>query len=334
MSRAHLLGSAAAVLCIMAAFLLWQTNSRAAQSIGIDVASGVSDPASEASISAQYPAVTPPSGFAMDDSSLRGTEVDGGVSFDANGDVLPDTALRRLFDYYLSLVGERHPAQIRELLKDHLLSRYGLQRAQSVLSYFDRYVGFLQRLAESKIGQSIDPHDRLAKVWALRREMLGDEMASAFFSEEEALAAFTLERMVIAADSHLTKAQKSQRLADLDRSSGHTARAEADIASIVADQDSRLDRANASVDRRAAERETLWGKEAAGRLAQLDEQRAQWDARIEQYLLVRSRIDADRSLSAAARAQALAALRAERFDAAEQRRIASLEAIGQLKAGG
>lgn len=336
MSRAHSLRIGAAVLCIAASALWWQTDRRAAQSIepqsiGLDAESGA---AADAAIAMQPAAAMPFSGFAMDGSSLRGTEVDGGVSFDANGNVLLDAGLRRLFDYHLSLIGERDPAQIRQLLKDHLLGRYGPQHAQSVLRYFDRYVGYLQRLADSKIGQSMDPQDRLAKVAALRRQMLGDEMASAFFAEEEALAALTLERMAIAADSRLTAAQKSQRLAALDRSQGYTARAEADIASIIADQNLRLDRANASADRRTAEREALWGREAAGRLARLDEQRAQWDARIEQYLFARSRIDADRSLSPAARAQALAALRAQRFDAAEQRRIASLEAIGQLRPGG
>ena len=84
----------------------------------------------------------------------------------------------------------------------------------------------------------------------------------------------------------------------------------------------------------AAEREALWGKEAAQRLAELDASRARWDARIDAYLSARSRIDADRTLSAAARAQAVATLRAQHFDAIEQRRIASLEAVGQLKGGG
>ena len=85
---------------------------------------------------------------------------------------------------------------------------------------------------------------------------------------------------------------------------------------------------------RAAEREALWGKEAAARLGQLDHERARWNERIEQYLLARSRIDANSALSPNARAQALAALRAQQFNAAEQRRVASLEAIGQLKPRG
>lgn len=270
----------------------------------------------------------------MGHSSLRDTEVDGGVSLDANGDVVLDLKLRRLFDYHLSLIGERDLAQIRQLLSSHLLGRYGSRHTQTVLAYFDRYTGYLQRLADSKLGQSSDPQDRLMKVTALRRQTLGEAMAAAFFAEEEALAALTLKRMAIAADSALSAARKAELLADLDLAEGGAARAEADTASFVAAQNDGFERQRSTHQQRASEREVMWGKEAAQRLAELDEARSRWDARIEAYLFERSRIDADRTLSAAARAQAIATLRAQRFDAAEQRRVASLEAIGQLKPGG
>lgn len=322
------------MFCIAASVFLWQTNRRIWQNAVPEVAR--SEVTTNAGVAVDPSAVigTPASAFAIDTSSLRGTEVDGSVSFDANGQVVLKPGLRRLFDYYLSLIGERDPHQIRQLLADHLLGRYGANRAQRVLKHFDRYVAYQQRLAETKIGDAVDPQERLAKAMALRRELLGDDMATAFFAEEEALAALTLERMAIASDASLTADRKSGLLAELDRSVGHTARAEADTASAVADQERRLAQAGANASQRAAEREALWGKDAAGRLARLDEERARWDARIEQYLFARSRIDGDRSLSPAARAQALAALRARHFDAAEQRRVASLEAIGQLKPGG
>lgn len=335
MSKARALALGAAVLCIAASALLWRANTRdAGYSAVADTAHHDGPKATGALAGSQAADAASPAGFTIDRSSVRGTEVDGGASFDANGDVVLDLALRRLFDYHLSLIGERDLPQIRQLLADYLLGRFDPRKTATVMGCFDRYAGYLQRLGESKIGESNDPRERLANAMALRRQMLGDEMASAFFAEEEALAALTLKRMAIAADNALTAEQKAQRLAALDRSEGDTARADADIATVVADQDRRFDHAKVNASQRAAEREALWGKEAAGRLAQLDQQRAQWDARVAQYLFARSRIDADRSLSSAARAQALAALRAQRFSAAEQRRIASLEAIGQLNPDG
>lgn len=334
MSKARALGLGAAMVCIAASVFLWQANRRSGQDVVPEVARSEITTNARAAVDPSAAIGTRSSAFAIDTSSLRGTEIDGSVSFDANGQVVLEPGLRRLFDYYLSLIGERDQAQIRQLLADHLLGRYGANRAQMVLTYFDRYAAYLKRLAETKIGDAVDPQERLTKAMALRRELLGDEMAIAFFAEEEALAALTLKRMAVAEDASLTADRKSELLAGLDRSEGHTARAEADTASAVADQERRFAQAGANASQRAAEREALWGKDAAQRLAQLDEERARWDARIEQYLFARSRIDADRSLSPAARAQALAALRARHFDAAEQRRVASLEAIGQLKPGG
>jgi lipase chaperone LimK len=333
-SRARTLGLGAAMVCIAASVFLWQTGQRIGQSTVPEVARG--EGKARAGVAADPSAAigTRSSAFAIDTSSLRGTEVDGSVSFDASGQVVLEPGLRRLFDYYLSLIGERDADQIRQLLAGHLLGRYGANQAQMVLKYFDRYVAYQQRLAETKIGDAVDPQERLEKAMALRHELLGDDMATAFFAEEEALAALTLKRMAIASDASLTAERKSERLAELDRSEGRTARAEADTASAVADQERRFERTHATASQRATEREALWGKEAAERLALLDEQRARWDARIEQYLFERSRIEGDRSLSPAARAQALAALRARHFDGAEQRRVASLEAIGQLKPGG
>jgi lipase chaperone LimK len=337
-SKTRALWVGAAVLGIAASVQSWRANERSVERSPSDaVAKGERNEAAAskpAPIASHATAQDASSDFAMERSSLRGTEIDGGVSLDANGDVLPDLKLRRLFDYHLSLIGERDLSQIRQLLAAQLTGRYGPRQTQAVLTYFDRYAGYLQRLAESRLGQSNDPQERLTKVAALRRQMLGETMAAAFFAEEEALAALTLKRMDIAADDTLSAGRKSELLADLDLAEGVSARAEADTASMVADQNRGFEQLRSTQQQRAAEREALWGKEAAQRLAQLDEARAGWDARIEAYLSARARIDADRTLSAAARAQAIATLRNQRFDAAEQRRIASLEAIGQLKPGG
>jgi lipase chaperone LimK len=324
---------AVAVLGIAAAIWAIRTpRHSSSDAAGIDARAEARPSASGPSASAAT-AQDRTSGFALERSSLRGTEVDGGVSLDANGEVVPDLRLRRLFDYYLSLIGERDLPQIRQLLGTHLRGRYGLRQTQAVLAYFDRYAGYLQRLAHDGTGWSKDPQERLAKVAALRRETLGEAMATAFFAEEESLAALTLKRMAIAADDRLGAERKSELLAALDRSEGYAARVEADTAALAADQDRAFALRGSTPQQRAVEREALWGKDAAQRLAALDASRARWDARIESYLSARARIDADRTLSEAGRAQAIAALRAQRFDATERRRIESLEAIGQLKPG-
>jgi len=327
------LGAAMLVIAALGVNLYFRTNS--AQ--GVEPAMADSENSTEfgsRTISSSVDTASTASEFSLEQSSLRGTEVDGGVLLNAKGEVVLDPGMRRLFDYYLSLIGERNLIQIRILLKEHLLGKYTPANVAIVLQYFDRYTDYLNALTNLKIGDIVKPEERLQQVTILRKKMLGEEMATAFFADEEALAVLTLKRMAIANDKNLSADEKARMLAELDAVENYSARTEADTAALITEQTRQLDASNLTEAQRAAERETLWGKEAAGRLAQLDQERAQWDARIEQYLLARSRIDANRSLSSTARAQAVAALRAQQFNEAEQRRIASLEAIGQLKPGG
>jgi len=335
-SRAYSAVLGVAVLGIATLGFIWYSNnSISAGGVQADIAAaGIDRVEAPQAVVSNKNSVSPDSEFSLDKSSLRGTEVDGGIALDANGQVMLDLGMRRLFDYYLSLMGERELFQIRSLLKDYLLAKYSPANTDAALKFFDRYVDYLNALTDLNIGGLSKPEERLEKVTALRKKMLGEEMAFAFFAEEEMLAALTLKRMAIANDKNLGAEEKARQLAALDASQHYSARTEADTAALITEQTRQLEELKLTEQQRAAEREALWGKDAAARLAQLDQQRAQWDARIEQYLLARSRIDANRGLSEAARAQAIAALRAQQFNAAEQRRIASLEAIGQLKPGG
>ena len=335
MSKVRLILLGAAMLVIAALTVDWYLRADQQQGAELANADAESSLVSEQeSISENKESTNSGSEFSLEKSSLRGTEVDGGVLLNASGQVVLDSGLRRLFDYYLSLIGERDLIQIRLLLKDHLLGNYSPANAEIVLQYFDRYTDYLSALSSLKIGNIVKPEERLQQVTALREKMLGEAMAKAFFADEEALAVLTLKRMAIANDKKLSADEKISLLAELDASENYSARTQADTAAWITEQTRQLDASKLTEAQRAAEREALWGKEAAGRLAQLDQERARWDARIEQYMLARSRIDANRGLSAAARAQAIAALRAQQFNAAEQRRIASLEVIGQLKPGG
>jgi lipase chaperone LimK len=335
-SKARSIWLGVAVLGIATLGLSWYLQQRADEAVELRDNQTQNSPVTEsdAKTASTKDVASPAAGFSLEKSSLRGTQVDGGITFDANNRVIPDIGMRRLFDYYLSLMGERDLVQIRILLKDYLSGQYGTINADIVLKYFDRYSDYLNALTDLNIGGLAKPEDRHEKVAALRKKMLGEEMAAAFFSDEEVLAALTLKRMAIANNKSLSAEEKARQLAALDVSENYSARTEADTAASVAEQTRQLDTLELTESQRMAERDALWGKEAAERLARLDQQRANWDARVEQYLLARSRIDANRGLTDAARAQAVAALRARQFNAAEQRRIASLEAIGQLKPGG
>jgi lipase chaperone LimK len=264
--------------------------------------------------------------------SLRGTEVDGEVRFAADGTPIPDAGLRRLFDYHLALMGETDLSGIRALLARHVTARHGALRADRVMAVFERYVAYQTALSQSSLDRERDPARRLDGMMRLRREILGETMASGFFGEEEALARLGLERRRIAADATMSEASRQEALAALDREAGYGGRTASDLPALAADQARDLAQRGLSPAQRDAERRVLWGEEAARRLAALDAEQADWDARVRRYADARARIDRDPRLDADARARAIVALRARSFSPREQRRIASLEAIGRLDA--
>lgn len=264
--------------------------------------------------------------------SLRGTEVDGEVRFAADGSVIPDAGLRRLFDYFLSTMGETDVAGVRGLLRTYLQSRFDVALTERVLAVFDRYVAYQRALLEAPGARSSDPAERFAEARRLRRSLLGDAMAEGFFAEEEALAELSLKRRDIVADPALSAERKRELLDALDREAGYDARTDAEVADLAARQAEDIERRGLDAAQRQAERSALWGPEAAERLAALDAQQADWDARVLRYIEARNRILQDPRLAPAQRTLEIAALRARMFSAPEQRRIAALEEIGQLQA--
>jgi lipase chaperone LimK len=317
---------AAALAAALAAGLWWWTGVPAPAPGGRNVTDTTTETGAAATAGSPQAAAAAADPLAT--GSLRGTAVDGDVRFDASGALVLDAELRRLFDYHLSLIGELDLRGIRERLRQTLAARLDPARVEIVLAHFDRYTDYLNALPRSAVASESDPARRLDALRRLRRERLGEAMATGFFAEEEALAELTVRRMAIAADPTLDAARKREALAALDREAGYTARASAELPALA----EMIERSARTPAERDAARRAQWGDDAAQRLAALDAERADWEARVRRYAAARARIDADARLDADARARAVAALRGQLFDADEQRRIASLEAIGRLDA--
>lgn len=269
------------------------------------------------------------------EASLRGSEFDGAVGIGPRGRVLPDTALRRLFDHVLSLVGELGPDRIRALLADHLLQLHGTAIAQQVLDLFDRYVGLQSAIARADLAAIADPAERLRRLAALRRAWFDADTAEALFGEDERYADYAVRRIALATDRTRDAATRAADVAALEATLPEPTRAalaEAGTPALVLEQQRQFDRLGIDAATRRAERAALWGEAAADRLAALDTERAAWDARVRDYVAAREAILRDAALTPAAREQRIIALRAARFDAAGQRRVAALEAIGRLGA--
>lgn len=266
--------------------------------------------------------------------SLRGSSVDGAVNFDARGSPLADRDLRRLFDYFLARLGERDIDAIRNDVWAHVRDVLQLDASAQarVLAWFDAYVVVARMSAE--LLRSGDPVADAARLRELHRARLGDELARAWFGDDDDYAAYTAARLALEHDARLDAAQKSQRRAELDATldprQRDDLRASTDF-QIAAAQSRALDAAGADTAARFADRAALWGEDAAARLALLDQAEASWNARAAGYARARAGVLGDATLAPTARAARLRELLAD-FSEAEQRRLLALAAANALPA--
>lgn len=256
--------------------------------------------------------------------SLRDTAVDGALTLNAAGKAVPDRTMRRLFDYFLTRLGEREPAAIRDDLRRHLQPRVGAAVQAQVLAWFDAYVALERESAALDTGS--DLRADLERRRELRRRRLGATVAQAWYGEDERRLEHAISRQALLHDRRLTPAQRAVRLQELDAAHGLDAdptRTESDTVARAMRQSAQFEAQGAAPERRYAERQAAFGPEAAQRLAELDQRRAQWNRRVATYRAGRERVLADRGLDAAQREARLAALLAP-FDARERRRIEAL----------
>jgi lipase chaperone LimK len=265
--------------------------------------------------------------------SLQGSMPDGEVTLGADGRVQPSLGLRRLFDYFLSSIGELDLKAIRAQLIAYVRTLHGPIAAHEVGAWFDRYVDYQQALAAAEPTLAGALEERLAFARQLRRRFFDGASAEIFFGEEEAYAEYTLERMRIGRDLTLTEAKRAERLRSLEATLSSEQRTSLRVAStaLIAEEQSRqFEALHLDGAKRLEERSALFGAAAATRLADLDLDRAAWQQRLQAYVQARDRLRNHPDYADAQRTQLISQLRARRFDANEIRRIQSLEAIGQL----
>ncbi|HET7867859.1 MAG TPA: lipase chaperone [Burkholderiaceae bacterium] len=122
-------------------------------------------------------------------SSLRGTELDGGWALDAQGRLQPSLALRRRFDHLLLLRdGEASTATLARAIQEDVQAAAGPAAAAQVLDLWQRYLGLLDTRFETRV-ELARPETwgpALAERQHARRDQLGLAWAQAFYAEEEA----------------------------------------------------------------------------------------------------------------------------------------------------
>jgi len=268
--------------------------------------------------------------------SLRDTDVDGGFELDINGNLIISYRIRQLFDYFLTAQGEEPlPTLVRRLRAyiNHTLSGEPAIEAEQLL---DDYIGYLNDAAsidDSGIapGQKVDPaqiraqKERLSAIRAGRFDAVTND---AFFAEEEAYDRYTLARLELMDNDSLSLDERATQLADLENqlppalqdSLKEVTRYQNLQALTQQWQESDGDTGNLQ-----QIRENVVGREAADRLAKLDQERAQWHRRMDSWQRERAIIQSNSGLSDADKKKQIDAARSRLFNEQEQIRVRALE---------
>ena len=261
--------------------------------------------------------------------SLAGTDIDGELRVDHEGNLLVTRGTRDLFDYFLSTVGERSLDEILDQIRAYARERLPPEAAAETARLLEDYVTY--KLAERNyLAQDMDQQqndeyvqtlDRvLEQLVALRRQHFTPDQAEALFGVEEAYGIYALERMRISSDSQLAPQQREQLLADLDKSAPPEIREVKNRTTglVLMEQHLEKMREQGATEVEVMQyREERVGPEEAQRLAKIDAENADWERRYSQYSQQRKQIAESAGLSEVDKEAALERVRAQFFTGIE-----------------
>jgi lipase chaperone LimK len=263
--------------------------------------------------------------------SHLGTQVDGMLEVDRNGSLLITEQIRHLFDYFYTTVGEVSFEQASANIRQHLTARLPQPALDQALAILDDYIEYKTALVELEqafpVAGDIDAlRGRADAVQRLRARIFSPETHQAFFAAEEVFNSFTLERLAIMHDDNITRQDKAAMIEDLRQSLPEDMQdlLVPQIHQVLTEQTDMLQSAGADASEIRALRMSMVGPEATGRLETLDQQRQQWQRRLDEFSAERQAIADHPGLGDADKQQAINALVTQRFAPNEQLRIGSL----------
>lgn len=260
--------------------------------------------------------------------SLADVDIPQSIATDTQGNLVTNEGLRELMDFFLALDGELSVQQIRQLFAAAAQAQCNAQCARDALALFDRYLVYLDDMQAARHEWTDDatPRERLDAVIGTRRQLLGDELAQALFGYDEQYDQFRIAQWEIHHDSTLSPQEKADRMRALTAEQPADLQ-ERDQASAQFQQLQQLHKSGPDdAALRFAARADLVGTEAAERLQQLDQQRAQWQLRYQDYRAELNRLLAA-DISTADQTRQIEQLRLRHFDEQESQRAAALDRI-------
>ncbi|PVY58085.1 MULTISPECIES: lipase secretion chaperone [unclassified Simplicispira] len=244
----------------------------------------------------------------------------GRTSGSTAADPLLTPGLRYALEALLMAAGEMSdPQRLKQRLEALVGQHFPPELATRALALAHRYVDYRVALGQLRPPSDQTDPQALRTVMAERQRVRlqyfdGDEF-DALFAQDLALDEYMLARLEIERNSALTPEQKRSALQEAEQGLDpalRAQRAEAVAHEGVAQQTAAFNAQGVDERTRHAQRSAEYGPEAAQRLAQLDREQGDWNARLDQY---------QQAMASTQDPTRLAPLRSRLFSPEEQLRV-------------
>jgi lipase chaperone LimK len=273
--------------------------------------------------------------------SLDGTLLDINIKIDDQGHLVITDDIKYLFDYFLSTNSEESIdiilLRISEYLK-HTLQEPALSESLEILEQYISLKTSLVKL-EQQMGKNISTLDqeqlkegqyfqilkyRLSQRNKLRAEYLDPEVHQEFYQAEETYDDYTYSKLLLQSDQSLSTEEKQDQLQHLQQSLPEDIREgmkETQIIDELQEKTANLIATGGDSQQLYELRRSMFNEEAAQRFVDLDQQRDQWQKRVDDYLIQRNAILNSQGLTQEELQQQANTLRDLHFDSDEYIKI-------------
>jgi len=273
----------------------------------------------------------------LQDTSLKGTTIDGLYPVDEQGNLVLDEAIKNRFEYFLSTMGEFNLDDVKQMIIDDIQLNLQEPAQSQALKLFDDYIAYKFALAELEASLESPSEYELADLQYMRmriqqlrdkrREYFNPEAVSAFFGFDEVYDDFMLTRLEIQSNHQLTSDEKQAQLDALEQTlpeSIRTMRSETEKVSKVFTITEAMRKEGQSSEAIYQVNAEEFGEAAARRLQEVNENREQWESRVNEYIRKKQAILGQEDLTQDEKKLKLFAL-LQPFSENEQRRLSAYE---------
>jgi len=272
--------------------------------------------------------------------SLKDSPLPSLLDVDIQGDLIVNVKVKNLFEFYLTAMGEDSLedciSRIRYNLKEQLAPA-ALAQATEILEGYIQYRNHIGEIKNNFMARYSQGDYDIGVVQEMKESakesrslFLSGEAINAFYEKEDEYDNLMMQRIAIQSDSSLSPADKMFQLKELDSQSPKwllEQEKQAKLISIVQSQEKTLRNNGGSEQDIQSLRIESYGEQGANNLQILDNQRAQWHKRVDEYRHDAVSVLGSSEYSEGEQKQLLTDLRQQYFSGPELIRIQSLDKI-------